>query len=525
MRYRYEEILSLLTENKQIMKLVEEINNLSYLFGPNNFEEIISQLNQDQLLKIDKEVQNMNLSTKNWEARPDLLILKGKNINIYKEFILVKEKIFNEIKSKLSLSTSQKTFYYTYNDGDILIIPDQDIIYFGNINNESHLFNIRYILEYKNHYNLDEAIKLIQKIGIKNYKKERTIFNEENNQDLVSPIFGGRYEYLIGNLYIYFPGFIYDKMKDYLNYVNNENLTKILNLYDYYDEFKQKIKEKNNKEKSYYLINKEIMEDLKKDYNYNIIIQILNKSQFKSTEKNNTKRILYILKHLPKEIYEDFIKNQVPIEKRLNDYSSPNKISIPNPNSFNDSVQIFNNFEIIESSIAKEFFSGIKASSKETEKNDDENYFECTLIDGKIIIYYPKNKFNNGKFIYAIGKLNEENTFINEYLFIYRKEKEHFYSIKNKLNNYLQGIQFFNNSCPIVKSGYIEIGTIIKLDKKENKSNIKAQIPLKIKLNNINIINFNQAYIVQKRVINKLNQIYSINEAIPYLNNNQQLRV
>ena len=131
LKYRYEEILSLLTENKQIMKLVEEINNLSYLFGPNNFEEIISQLNQDQLLKIDKEVQNMNLSTKNWEARPDLLILKGKNINIYKEFILVKEKIFNEIKSKLSLSTSQKTFYYTYNDGDILIIPDQDIIYFG----------------------------------------------------------------------------------------------------------------------------------------------------------------------------------------------------------------------------------------------------------------------------------------------------------------------------------------------------------------------------------------------------------
>ena len=312
-------------------------------------------------------------------------------------------------------------------------------------------------------------------------------------------------------------------MKDYLNYLNNKNLTKILNLYDYYEEFKQKIKEKNNNEKGYYLINKEIMEDLKKDYNYNIIIQILNKSQFKSTEKNNTKRILYILKNLPEEIYEDFINNQEPIEKRLNDYSSPNKISISNPNSFNDSVQIFNNFEIIESSIAKEFFSGIKASPKETKRTDDENYFECTLIDGKIIIYYPKSKFNNGKFIYAIGKLNEDNTFINEYLFIYRKEKEHFDSIKNILNNYLQGIHFINNSFPIVKLNYMEIGTIIKLDKEENKLNIKAQIPLKIKVNNINIINFHQAYIVPKGVLNKLNEIYSINEAISYLNDNQQL--
>ena len=229
----------------------------------------------------------------------------------------------------------------------------------------------------------------------------------------------------------------------------------------------------------------------------------MNKSQFKSTEKNNTKRILYILKNLPEEIYEDFINNQEPIEKRLNDYSSPNKISISNPNSFNDSVQIFNNFEIIEKSIAKEFFSGIKASPKETKRTDDENYFECTLIDGKIIIYYPKSKFNNGKFIYAVGKLNEDIIFINEYLFIYRKEKEHFDSIKNILNNYLQGIQFLNNSYPLVNSGYIELGIIIKLDKEENKLNIKAQITLKIKVNNINIINFHQAYIIPKKLVNK----------------------
>lgn len=37
MKYRYEEILSLITENKQILKLVEEINNSPYPYDPNNF--------------------------------------------------------------------------------------------------------------------------------------------------------------------------------------------------------------------------------------------------------------------------------------------------------------------------------------------------------------------------------------------------------------------------------------------------------------------------------------------------------
>ena len=39
----------------------------------------------------------MNLSKENWEAKSDLLKLKGRNLSIYKKFILVKEKIFKEI--------------------------------------------------------------------------------------------------------------------------------------------------------------------------------------------------------------------------------------------------------------------------------------------------------------------------------------------------------------------------------------------------------------------------------------------
>ena len=534
LEYRFYEILSLIEGNHQIKKSVEEINNSSYPYESNILEEIILQLNQDELLKIDKEVQKTDLSARNWEAKPYNLNLKDRKVNIYKEFILVKEKIFNEIKSKLSLFTSQKTFYYSYNNGDILTIPEQNIILFGHINNDSHLFNIKYILEYTNQNFLEEGLLFIEKNGIENYKKENTIFNKENNRDLISPIFIERCKYTIGIFYKYSPGISYDKIKeDYSKYLNNENLTKILKLYDYYEEFRQKIKDKNNDEKSYYLINKEIMDRVKEDYNYNIIIQTLSKGQFKPTKKNNQKRILYILKNLPEEIYEDFIKDQNPIEKRLIDYSSPNKILISNPNALKDSIQIFNNFEIIESSLAKEIFGGINVLLKDNEKSNYENYVECSLNDGKIIIHYPKNKFNNGKFIYAVGSLDDDNTFINEYLFIYSKQKEHFNSIKYKLNNkYLQSIEnsFFNNSCPITNFVFEEIGTIIKLDsinyaKKENiqNINIKAQIPLKINFNKVNRINFNQAYILQKVLLNKLKQIYSINEAISYLNNNQQL--
>ena len=47
------------------------------------------------------------------------------------------------------------------------------------------------------------------------------------------------------------------------------------------------------------------------------------------------------------------------------------------------------------------------------------NYLECEINKGKIIIYYPKKFNDNSKHISVIGELNYENYFLNEYDLIY----------------------------------------------------------------------------------------------------------
>ena len=103
---------------------------------------------------------------------------------------------------------------------------------------------------------------------------------------------------------------------------------------------------------------------------------------------------LYILKNFPEDLYDDFFDNKKPIEKRMKDYTFPDSISITIPNT-NQSIQIYENFEIIEKSIASEFISGIYGSSFQSyslspyslwptstkDINEAENYINCTLLN------------------------------------------------------------------------------------------------------------------------------------------------
>ena len=85
---------------------------------------------------------------------------------------------------------------------------------------------------------------------------------------------------------------------------------------------------------------------------------------------------------------------------------------------------------------------------------------------------------------------------------------------KNEINSF-----FINNN-----NAFSNIGIPNNNDQKEHFSAIKArtQIPLKV-TNSSKKINFSQAYIVNKEIINKLKHIYNTNGVISYLNNNQQL--
>jgi len=471
--YKYDEIFSLLKENNEILKSCEQMCIPSNPIDSNSLDEIIEKLNKDKLSKIDDELQKIDLSNKNWEAKIDYIKLKDKTISICKEFILINNDIFTEIKDYLSLYSAQKFFYYSYENGDIIASNShtQHVIFFGYINQESQLFNLKYILDLESGSSMTEELKNIQNYGIENYMKERTIFSAENNKDLISPIFGENNE--PGNFYKYNPGFNYQDTKgeDYTKYLYRGNFPKIMKLYNYYNEFKRKSEKSYNEYgKSYYLINKEVMNSIKKEYNYEIIIETLNKAKFQTN--NNKKKMLYILKNLPEGIYEDFIKDPKPIEKRYKTFASPIQITFTIPEPPNDSINIYKNFEILDSTTAKEFINDI--FDQEYYNRSDDNYIECSFREGNIILHYPIYKLKNDKYVYEIGKIKEDKTFIPEYLIIYMKDNCHFNKIKYNLNKYLQSIeienQFVNGIFPITQdesywSDFEELGKIIDLKK------------------------------------------------------------
>ena len=170
--------------------------------------------------------------------------------------------------------------------------------------------------------------------------------------------------------------------------------------------------------------------------------------QLKSSEQNKQKRKLLILKNLPGDFIEKFIKTPKDIEKCIKDFVSPDIIKFNIPDS-PDSVNIYKNFEIISPSVATQFIHGIYNYGSQS---SDDNFVDCYARDGKIIIYYTKYKLNNEQYVYQIGNLNDDNTFIPEYLIIYKKDHAHFDNIKYKLNNYLQSIDnsFVNGVFPII---------------------------------------------------------------------------
>ena len=123
-----------------------------------------------------------------------------------------------------------------------------------------------------------------------------------------------------------------------------------------------------------------------------------------------------------------------------------------------------------------------------------------------------KKNFDNNKYVYALGFLDNENTFKTEYLFIYRKGHAYFDNIKKNPNNYLQSIEqnLKFGPCPLTGKNYEEIGIVIGL----NQSNKNSIEPLEININNFTKIILKSAYIVKKGIINKFNEIYSTNEVI-----------
>ena len=145
-------------------------------------------------------------------------------------------------------------------------------------------------------------------------------------------------------------------------------------------------------------------------------------------------------------------------------------------------IMIYDNFEILNEKTINLFIDGIFGN--------ESNCLKCYLTEGKIIINYPFDKHGNKRYVCVLGSLNDENTFVKEYILIYNDESDHNYhmnKINGKLINYLNSLQLCNNSQPIINGKFEEIGIIIKVGNNNEEINYNYN---QVKNNNNNNINF-----------------------------------
>ena len=207
------------------------------------------------------------------------------------------------------------------------------------------------------------------------------------------------------------------------------------------------------------------------------------------------------------------------IKKISKEGIEPENIFIINQN-VSDYANIYDNFGIIDKKLAESFIEGIGSDS-----NSDLNVFNCTLINGRILIEYNKN-LENSKYSCVIGSVEPNNFIINnEYALIFNNYCEYIpqiASIKNELNKFLLGLQLFNGTQPIVDTNYKELGTLIEIEQLGGKQNPNIPqidlyeqdqnlIPSKSKFKPDNDIEYNFNSNINIHSVDNINNIYTSN--------------
>ena len=484
------EINKYICSNENIKKKIEEINNSNFSLDSNYIDNLISNFNNKSLKKLDEKINNNN----NKDIFPNINTKKIKLINntikIYKDFILLNRIIYDYVKNSFNNSINNQNIHYlSHNNNDVITIETktQNTILIGNIEDKE----IKYILDFHNKNYFEDEKNIIINANINNYIKTKMIFNENKQNDLISPILNSE-NTLIGYCYKYMPDIDYSTLLNHYNLLNNQKISNCINIYYNYKRLEKKIKTKNQYQEKgkYYLINKKIITQIKIDNNFKKIYELMDNQNIK---EDDIKKIILSLKSLSNDEIQLYADKDNLNKNYLNDDIEP-KITIVNNND--DNFMIYDNFELFCKDIIEKLIDNID--------NLNNCYFECDFIEGKIIIHY-QNIFNNNKYISVIGELNYEKSFVTEYVLIYKDKKgkkKHIDQINNiGLINYLNGLKLYNNSEPIFNNKYEEFGTIIKYEgnninninnnKKSNiaEINTKTTIAKNPKINISNIIN------------------------------------
>ena len=462
-QYQFDETYKLIKNNYKLKNYLnkEDISNLS--INSTQMNDIISLLDYDSLLKIDDNISKLkNMDNFPCHAKSELLKLDNKEITIYKSFVMINEEISKIFEKNFEFFNVEYNTYLSHMDGDIIIISKypQYSILFGKINMD-YSFDIKYIFDFDRYYKLENELKSLMDNEIKEYIKNKTLF-KENDLNIISPIFENDDD-ILGYCYKYYSNRQYTNNNNF--YFKNENLLKAIEFYFYCQEFSKNIKESKGDENEYFLINNNLMSEIKINYEYKQIKEILDTINF--MDSNNKK--MMAIKHLSNDIINYFKDNNEIKNKFEKDYMEPDIIPISDFNT-GKSYMIYDKFELLEKEKARDLINGIylyRAYGQFRRYSNENSFLKCIINEGKIIIEYPQNFNGNDKdkYIFVIGELNDENNFLNEYIIIYNdysSKCNHINSIKGNLNNFLSTLQLYKNSMSIIDRNNNEIGTIIK---------------------------------------------------------------
>ena len=96
------------------------------------------------------------------------------------------------------------------------------------------------------------------------------------------------------DIVIYISPIYYNRCENYYNYINNKILSNSLSLYYNYQRIYEKMqRKKSNLEKeNYYLVHKNLMNEIKKDNNFKMFDQLLKEKNIQEKEDNRDIKLL-----------------------------------------------------------------------------------------------------------------------------------------------------------------------------------------------------------------------------------------
>ena len=174
---------------------------------------------------------------------------------------------------------------------------NENLIIFGKYDKEKKSYDIKYIFEYNNAKILNEELKYIINLEIKDYIKSRTKFDKDIEYDYISQIILN--DKIIGNCYKYEENFDYNKCYNPSKYFNNERLLLIIYLYTNQVYIKNKFENSNIssdkfEEEELYLFKKQLISKIKSLNDYQELKKIFEGKEINIPSDESDKKDIII---------------------------------------------------------------------------------------------------------------------------------------------------------------------------------------------------------------------------------------